>query len=49
MFYKEILKLAFINTGRLVVNTTVGILGTIDVAITKWVFQNMKKKIMVKL
>ena len=26
------LKLAFINTGRLVVNTTVGILGTIDVA-----------------
>ena len=26
------LKLAFINTGRLVINTTVGILGTIDVA-----------------
>ena len=26
------IKLAFINTGRLVVNTTVGILGTIDVA-----------------
>ena len=35
------------NTGRLVVNTTVGLLGTIDVA-NKWVFQNMKKKIMVK-
>ena len=41
-------KTAIINTGRLVVNTTVGLLGTIDVAI-KWVFQNMKKKIMVKL
>ena len=26
------IKLALINTGRLVVNTTIGILGTIDVA-----------------
>ena len=41
------LKKAGINTGRFVVNTTVGILGIFDVQ-KKWVFQNMKKKIMVK-
>ena len=40
-------KTAGINTGRFVVNTTVGILGIFDVA-EKWVFLNMKKKIMVK-
>ena len=41
-------KTAIINTGRLFVNTTVGLLGTIDVA-NKWVFQNMKERITVKL
>ena len=38
---------AGINTGRFVINTTVGILGIIDVA-EYLDFQNMKKKIMVK-
>ncbi len=42
------IKRAIINTARLAVNTTVGIFGTIDVA-TKWVFQNMKRRTMVKL
>ena len=41
-------KTAAINTGRLIVNTTIGILGFVDVA-NKWGFQNMSKKIMVKL
>ena len=38
---------AGINTGRFVINTTIGILGIIDVA-TYFDCQNMKKKIMVK-
>ena len=42
------IKNAMINSGRLVVNTTLGLLGTIDVA-NKMGFQNMKKKIMGKL
>ena len=42
------IKLALINTGRLAVNTTIGILGTIDVA-NKMGFQNMKLRITVKL
>ena len=41
-------KVAVINTGRLVINSTVGILGIIDVA-NDLVFRNMKKKTMVKL
>ena len=36
------IRMALINTGRLVVNTTVGLLGTIDVA-KKWVFQYEKE------
>ena len=42
------IKTAGVNTGRFIINTTVGILGIFDVA-TKWVFQSMRKKIMVKL
>ena len=38
------IKLAAINTGRLVVNTTLGIFG-IFVPHLKWVFPNMLKKI----
>ena len=32
MYYKGDIKLALINSGRLVINTTLGLLGTIDVA-----------------
>ena len=42
------IKIAIINTARLAVNTTIGLLETVDVAI-KWVFQNMKKRITGKL
>ena len=41
------LKTAGVNTGRFIINTTVGILGIFNVA-EKWAFQNMKKKITVK-
>ena len=40
-------KTAGINTGRFAVNTIVGIFGIFDVA-EKWVFLNMKKRIMVR-
>ena len=42
------IKKAGINSGRFLINTTIGILGFIDVPNT-WVFLNMKKKIMVNL
>ena len=44
MFYKVILKLAGVNTGRLVINTTIGILGFIDVANKIWVFLKYEKE-----
>ena len=40
-------KTAGVNTGRFVINTTVGILGIL-MWLKKWVFLNMKKRIMVK-
>ena len=46
MFYKD-LKTAGVNTGRFIINTTVGILGIFDVA-SEIGFSEYQKKIMVK-